>query len=187
MTTPAHLGGAYPGGDGNTHMEDCWGYAMVKYGVKSLLDIGCGYGHTLEYFSRFLVGGVGVDGWEEAIRDNVFKGPKVLHDYTVGPAPLGDQRFHLGWSAEFLEHVDIKYMPNYMADFRRCDHVIVTHALPGQHGHHHVSCFDDVFWVDAFTKHGFQWDEDETKLLRATDRWSAPWGRCALLMFHNKS
>lgn len=180
-----HLGGAYPGGDGNTMMQDVYGYAMVKYELKTILDVGCGYGHTLEYFGRFLVSGTGVDGDPAAILGSVFGGEKIVHDFTVGPCQFGERVFDFGWSSEFLEHVDVQYMANYMDAFKRCKHVCTTHAAPGQNGHHHVALFPDEFWIDAFTKNGFVFDAGETALLRKTDRWSAPWGRCSLQLFHN--
>lgn len=184
MTAP-HLGGAYPVGDGNTFMPDVYGYLTVKYELKTVIDIGCGYGHTLKWFGETLVAGTGIDGWDEAIRDSVYGGEKILHDFTIGPAPLGDRKFDLAWSSEFLEHVEEKYIPHYMDAFRRCRVAVVTHAEPGQHGHHHVNCKDDQYWIDVFKSYGFKYNDEETLLLRKTDRWKAPWGRKTLLSFNN--
>lgn len=187
MTTPAHLGGAYPGGDGNTFMPDVYGWLTVQYELKTILDVGSGYGHTLKWFGDTLVGGTGIDGWEDAIKGSVFGGELILHDFTKGPAPLDGRSWDMGVSFEFLEHVDIQYSPNYMDAFKKCRHVCTTHAAPGQHGHHHVSCFPDEFWVELFTSNGFEYDSDTTALLRKTDRWHAPWGRVSLQFFKNKS
>lgn len=181
----AHLGGAYEGGDANTITEDCWGYLLVKYNVKSVLDIGCGYGHALKWFGKFQIVGTGIDGYPDCITKSVYDGPLIRHDFNDGPAPLGDQRFDLAWSAEALEHIDIVYSENYMDAFRRCKHAVITHAAPGQDGHHHVACFPDSFWQELFEKNGFRFDAEETALLRQTDRWHASWGRVSLMSFHN--
>ena len=180
-----HLGGAYPQGDGNTTMPDVWGYLAVKHQVKSVLDIGCGYGHAMKWFNGFLINVRGVEGWDEAINNHLLKHCVVKHDYNKGPAPLGDERFDLCWCAEFVEHVDERFIPHYMQDMQRCRIVCITHAEPFQNGHHHVTLKDDEWWIYKFANHGFQHLADESALLRETDRWKAGWGRRSLMVFRN--
>ena len=187
MTTPPHLGGAYACGDSNTIMRDVSGYLMVKYRLKSVLDIGAGYGHCMKYFADHLVAVTGIDG------DPACQGPEqqcqglvIQHDYTLGPCPqLGDKQFDMAWSAEFLEHVEERFIPHFMYDFKRCRMVVVTHAEPGQVGHHHVNCKDDTYWVGVFNDWRFGHLADETALVRETDRWHAGWGRRTLMVFEN--
>ena len=182
-----HLGGAYPQGDGNTTMPDVWGYLVVRYQVKSVLDIGCGFGHAMKWFGDFLISTHGVEGWEEAFNGHLVPGHVTLHDYTKGPAPLGDKSFDLCWCAEFVEHVDAKFISNYMADMKRCRVVCITHAEPFQNGHHHVTLKEDSWWESVFESHGFSHNRVESARLRATDRWSAGWGRRTLMVFENTS
>ncbi len=183
MTAP-HLGGAYEQGDANTTMPDVWGYLLVKYDLKQVLDIGCGFGHTMQWFSQNgLCKVVGIDGWDEAVKKCVVPGAAVLHDFTKGPCPDVVSPFDLVWSAEFLEHVEEKYIPNFMAAFRLGRVACVTHAEPGQHGHHHVNCQTTEYWVRVFAEYGFEHVEEETRMFRQTDRWRAPWGRRTLTMF----
>lgn len=185
--TPPHLGGAYPCGDANTVCRDVFGYLIVKYRLKSLLDIGAGYGHCMKFFAEHLVAVTGIDG------DPACQGPEqqcpgcvIQHDYTLGPCPqLADRKFDLAWSAEFLEHVEERFLPNYMLDFQRCKLVVATHAEPGQNGHHHVNCASSEYWYSKFKEYGFEHLESETALLRATDRWKAGWGRRTLMVFSN--
>lgn len=182
MTAP-HLGGAFPDGDANTTMPDVWGYLLVKYDLRSVLDIGCGFGHTLKWFSAYgLCNVTGIDGWDEAIAGSLVPGRVVKHDFTAGPAPL-DLPFDLVWSAEFLEHVEEQYLPNMMSAFRLGRYACVTHGEPGQGGHHHVNCQTTEYWIAVFAEYGFIHLEEETRLLRQTDRWRAPYGRRTLTMF----
>lgn len=185
--TPPHLGGSYRLGDGNTTMRDVWGYLIVKYDLKSMLDIGAGWGHSMKFFADHLVSAAGVDGDPECAGDGQqCPGLLITHDYTLGPCTaLGDRQFDLAWSAEFLEHVDEQFMSNYMTDFKRCKLAVVTHAAPEQHGHNHVNCKDDNYWIQSFTSNGFSFDFSETLKLRTTDRWKAPWGRISLMVFRN--
>lgn len=184
MTTE-HLGGAYPGGDGNTIMQDVWGFLVINYEVKSVLDVGCGYGQGLKWFLDHSISGLGIDGFPDAIKNNLCPGNVMLHDFCDGPPAL-EHGYDLGWSAEFLEHVEEKYVPNIMAAFAGCGHVCVTHGEPGQNGHHHVNCQDDDYWVERFREHGFEYLADETRKLRLSDRWHAPWGRRSLMLFRNE-
>lgn len=187
MTLPDHLGGAYPQGDANTIMADVWGYLITKYDLHSMLDIGCGYGHAMEWFSRFLVHAVGIDGDPSCIAGNQLQGHAFLHDFTAGPPPpeiiKPTDRFDLAWSAEFLEHVEECYMPYYMDAFRKCKYACITHALPGQEGCHHVNLQESGYWIQSFAEAGFVFDPKETSILRRTDRWSAGWGRKTLMFF----
>lgn len=181
-----YLGGAIPSGDGNTWMPDVWGYLLVKYDIGSLIDIGCGFGHCLVWWSQFQVSGVGVEGWEEAVKGNVYKGgPIVQHDFAKGSYVHGTP-FDLGWCAEVLEHIDQEFLPNLAPSFQACRYVCITHGEPHQGGFHHVNCQPDSYWLNIFSGWGFMHLESETKLLRRTDRWHAPWGRRSLMFFERR-
>lgn len=186
MTNQDHLGGCYPTGDANTTMQDVWGWLMVQYNIKSMLDIGCGYGYTAKYFEQFLVHCTGVDGYTPAIENKMCGSHIEEHDYTLGELELANHnRWDLGWCAEVVEHIEEQYLPNLMHTFKACDHVCITHAVPGQAGHHHVNCQTSEYWIDRFTESGFVYDEKTTQLLRQTDRWKTQWGRPTLMMFHS--
>lgn len=179
----SHLGGCYSIGDANTIMPDVWGWLTVNYNIKSILDVGCGYGHSMVWFEKFMIDCIGIDGFEAAINNRVCSSPIILHDYNTGNLNLSKQ-FDLGWSSEFLEHVDEKYLPFVFDTFLKCNHVCMTHAWPNQDGYHHVNCQSDEYWVETFVQNGFLFDTDNTKKLRLTDRWSAGWGRNSLMLFH---
>lgn len=182
MTADSGIGGAIPQGDGNTMMPDVWGYLLVKYNPKMIIDVGCGFGHTLKWFADYGVTVVGVDGWKEAIDKNVVGANAHLHDFTSGPYIHGTA-FDIAWSAEFLEHVEERYIPNFMPIFQSARVSVVTHGEPMQHGHHHVNCQTSSYWIAKFAEFGLVHDAAETDLLRRTDRWGAAWGRRTLMCF----
>lgn len=184
---PPHLGGAYDVGDANTLCFDVFGYLICKYDLKSVVDIGCGYGHALEFFSKCGVPGRGFDGDPNAVAGGSHRASITLHDFTQGPPPVADDAvFDLGWSAEFLEHVEGRFMPNYMALFQKCKIIVATHGEPGQPGHHHVTLLPTDEWVKHFNHYGFTFDQEETRILRRTDRWKSGWGRRTLMLYHNR-
>ena len=180
----SHLGGAHRGGDYNTMMPDVWGYLIVRFNVWSVVDVGCGYGHALPYFAGCGAHTVlGIDGDPDCIEKSLCPSVTVQHDFAEGPFNLKCE-YDLAWSAEFLEHVEERHQPHYMATFRRCRHVCITHALPRQIGYHHVNCRDDTYWIKVFAAYGFAFDAAETTVLRRTDRLGAQWGRATLMLFH---
>lgn len=177
-----HLGGWYEK-DGNTYMPDVWDRLIQEYGIRSVVDVGCGSGINTLYFKDKGCRVLGVEGDAAAIAVSKIPADVVGHDYTLGPfAPDGD--WDLGWSSEFLEHVDEQYQANYMATFKKCKHLCITHAVPNQPGYHHVNCKDDGYWLARFTEQGFTFDPAMTAWLRSTDVFKAGWGRCTLMMFH---
>lgn len=154
-----HLAGFIRGGDPAGMCPDLWARAIVEYDVTSVLDVGCGDGATIDWFAARGCRVMGIDGYPQA-HPNI-----VRHDYSIAALALGS-RFDLGWSNEFVEHVEERHVPNFMQTFLACRHVMVTHALPGQPGHHHVNCRDDDWWIARFAEHGFAFDEDATDMAR---------------------
>ena len=189
---PVHLGGHM----NKTHMD----YGSVRYmyencGCRSFIDVGCGPGgqlmvaHHEGYNLR-----VGIDGDFTLFPETDQFGfvpdyphAVLIHDFCNGPTPnaTGPTTFDLGWSVEFVEHVEEKYMPNYMSTLARCKYVIMTHAVSGQAGHHHVNCQPAEYWIDKFAKYGLVYDEDLTKTIREVSTMAKPFIKRTGLVFVN--
>ncbi|HTT91134.1 MAG TPA: glycosyltransferase [Acidimicrobiales bacterium] len=163
---PSHLGGHE---DITQLDEGAFDYLIERYGAKTMVDVGCGPGGMLHYARSRGLDALGVDGDATVARDV----PGVVeHDYSTGPLDLG--RFDLGWSVEFVEHVDEAHVDNFMATFRRCQTVFITAAPPGQPGYHHVNCQNADYWVERFRGAGFALDNEGTQGVRAA---STMWSR----------
>lgn len=157
----AHLGGH----EGETHLDDgALSYAIEKFGIKSMLDIGCGPGGMVELALSKGLTVRGVDGDDKVERSDTAKSHIQIHDFATGP--YVPEVFDLGWSVEFVEHVDKEFMPNFLETFKHCKYVIMTHALPGQPGHHHVNCMPIEYWCGAMEAIGFKLLVDETNEMR---------------------
>lgn len=164
MELPEHLGGHL----NKTHVDrGTLQYLIQEFHIKSMLDIGCGTGEMVNLARLRNINAYGIDGdwtieYPREISDYIY-----IHDFTKGPCEeVSLSWFDLGWSVEFLEHVEEKFMPNYMEAFKRCRYVITTAAPPGYPGHHHVNCRDQEYWIDHFSANGFQFDEETTKIIR---------------------
>jgi len=112
----------------------------------------------------------GKGGYHPADQSELMKDIKdtfILHDFTMGKCEeLSSRHFDLGWCVEFLEHVEEKYISNYMDILKRCKYVICTHALPEKGGHHHVNCQTEDYWIQKFKEFGMSFDPDITRRVK---------------------
>lgn len=199
-----HLGGAIlDQPDGNLWMPEVWQYMIDRYRIKSMVDVGCGGGWTAKWFLEHGIEAFGVEGWTDALQKNQLPPNRLIeHDYTTGPCspcvevskrgfgfvmgqlpPIG--RFDFGWCAEFVEHVEARFIPNFMATLRQCTHVLMTHAQPGQGGYHHVNEKPFEYWVNVFGQFSFRLDAYETLRIRDMHKVSGGWGIQTMLYFRN--
>jgi len=156
---------------------------------KSFIDVGCGPGGQVQTAARLdFERCVGVDGDWTVLPKNVYdqKTTFYLHDFTKEPVQRDLGYFDLAWSVEFLEHVEEKYIPNYMILFQRSKYIVVTHALPGQAGHHHVNCQEPKYWVDKFAEYDIIYDEALTTKVREASTMAKPFIKRTGLAFVNK-
>ena len=158
MSLPNHLGGHC----NRTHTDEATlDFLIAKYNVKTMHDVGCGPGGMVELALTRGVDATGIDGdFTLKFREGF---PLILHDFTVGP--LSVRPADLGWSVEFLEHVDEKYIDNYFPVFAQCKTVCCTFATNDK-GHHHVNVKDQEYWDRQFTNRGFIKDEVSTAWIR---------------------
>jgi SAM-dependent methyltransferase len=156
-----HLGGYIVGGDPLSWCEPVWDWLVREYSPKTLLDVGCGEGHSTKYFHDRGLKVLGLDGMPEAVRDARVPGKVLLHDFCSG-GYVTSERFDLLWSCEFLEHIEERYLPGVLATFQLARTLAVTHALPGQPGYHHVNCQTNAYWIEMLEGIGFRCDVHAT-------------------------
>lgn len=147
----AHLGGHQ---NKTCIDESILKYLKEMYDIKSMIDIGCGPGGMKEIAYQHNIKWTGIDGDPTVEQEAVY-----IHDYTKGSFDFSENKtFDLAWSVEFLEHVEEKYIPNYMKTFQLADMCVVTAAPPGTPGHHHVNCKGLDYWTKVFSEYGFKYD-----------------------------
>lgn len=149
-----HLGGYIVGGDESTMYPELWEWLVRDHLVHSVIDVGCGEGWALRYFERMGCAVLGIDGVPQ-------EHPRIIkHDYTMGPWPVNVhvEPPDLVWSCEFVEHIDEIYVPNFLETFKQAPLVMMTHAEPGQMGHHHVNCQTADYWRGVMAAIGYRLD-----------------------------
>lgn len=159
-----HLGGYRISGDIATTFPDLWIWLVNDHKVESVIDVGCGDGVAVRFFETLLPGSVfGVDGVKQPA-DNILQ-----HDFTKGHFSCVNAKYtqvDLCWSVEFVEHVEEKFIPNFLETFRCAKTVLMTHAMPGQAGHHHVNLRTPAYWIGVMAAIGYRLDEELTKKTR---------------------
>ena len=157
LSTPKHLGGH----SNITHVDaGALDYLIESFSVKSMVDIGCGPGGMEKLALDRNIFWQGIDGDPKMNRNSV-----ISHDFSLGPLKI--PAFDLGWSVEFVEHVEEKYLPNFMSTFNSCRSVFITHAPPKKSGHHHVNCQLASYWIEVFEDWGFIFKEEMTSIVRS--------------------
>ncbi len=167
--TPLHLGGHL----NKTHIDSgAFQWAVEQYGIATMIDIGCGPGGMRELAESLDVNWVGGDG-DSSVWS--YESGILLHDFTLGHiSNVQHETYDLGWSVEFLEHVEEKFVANYMSLFAKCEVIVATAAPPGYPGHHHVNCRSTDYWAGVFAANGFLFDASATATLRSVSTMAKP-------------
>lgn len=162
-----HLGGCVKGGDPATYYPNLWNFIIEDFGIKSILDIGCGEGHSVEYFKSKNIDVLGLEGCIEAIENSKVRDSIVLHDFNNSNYNT-ERKFDAVWCCEFLEHVDQKYEKDVFNTIYQVSakYVFLTHATPGQGGYHHVNLQHPSYWISKFYEYGYVLSAKSTRQLR---------------------
>lgn len=170
-----HLGGYIPGGDEATYYPELWTWLVEgPEKVECVLDVGCGDGAALDYFIDDLgIRGMGLEGVFQnhlGIQQHDFE--KGIYEWGVPVPP----EFDLVWSCEFVEHVEEDFVPNFLDSFAKGKIVLMTHAVPGQDGYHHVNLQQARYWIEKMRSIDYTLDVDltfKTRTLAGSNQ--SPW------------
>jgi hypothetical protein len=153
------LGGNIRHGDIHTWCPALWRYLVERFGIRSVLDVGCGEGHAVLFFHRLGLFAHGIDGLALNVARAVV--PIAQHDLTASRYIMP---VDLVWSCEVAEHID-PTVGHYVGTLTNGRVVAMTHAVPGQDGHHHVNCQPDEYWIAQLASCGYRLSDD-TRILR---------------------
>jgi hypothetical protein len=142
---------------------------------------------------------IGIDGdpsLKEVWQSHYPVSPEFFcHDFAEGPPPVGIEFSFPGpvaervvvWSVEFVEHVEERYIPNYLPVFADADVVVMTHSEDPR-GHPTSTASRRATGGGVMAAAGLRLDEECTAHIRAIstmtrefmrkpDRCTGRWGR----------
>jgi len=168
--TEPDLGGNMIGGDPNTFHPALWSYLVARFSITSVLDIGCGEGHCVRHFFELGIPAFGFDG----LRTNVERAviPIALHDLRVAPFVMPVALAHC---CEVVEHIEERYLDHLLKTLANGRVIAMTHALPGQGGHHHVNCQPSAYWIERIEPLGYRYLRDETEKAKSLPSGTGTW------------
>lgn len=176
---PKHLGGHA----NITHVDEgALKYLIKRFNPETMLDIGCGVGGMLLMAKEKGLAVIGVDGDFTAKRKPEVKDEIFIHDYNTGTMNF-DVYFDIGWSVEFLEHIDEKYLPNVFDTFNKCKIVFCT-ANPYRNKYH-LNPQPVTYWVEKFKENGFEFLHDQTREVRTYSTMNRDFVRKTGMIFKN--
>jgi len=147
--TASHFGGNIAEGDPLTFAPTAWNYIIDRFAIGSVLDLGSGLGHAARYFANKGVQTIAVDGLESNVARAVF--PTVMVDLTKQPVRCNVDLVHC---QEVVEHIAPEHVDNVIASLACGRFLVMSHAVPGQPGFHHVNCQTWDYWVDKMLRVG---------------------------------
>jgi hypothetical protein len=147
------LGGNVRGGDSDTFCPEVWQALIDTFSPAAMLDVGCGEGHAVKWFIDHGIPSLGIDGLRDNVLNSVAGNQLIWCDLTVMP-----YRFpvDLVICIEVVEHIEERYLDNLLTTLCNGQIIAMTHALPGQGGHHHVNMQPAEYWIERICARGYE-------------------------------
>lgn len=110
-----------------------WKTMVADFGIKSIMDVGCGKGISSLWFHLHGLDTLCVEGSHDAVQKTLLPYPAtqvVEHDFSRGPY-WPAKTYDAVWSVEFLEHVGRNFQYNYVQTFRKAALIFASHSQWG--------------------------------------------------------
>ncbi len=155
-----HLGGCWLPWTTGSHFPQLIQFLVSVFGVRNVVDIGCGGGEALRHFRALGCSVVGIEGLRYAAsRCQV---PVITADLELAPCVL--LNMDLAYSVECAEHIANER--NYLTTLCVAKVICMTAAGPLQEGHHHVSLHEPEYWIEHIEDRGYTYQKKITEILK---------------------
>ena len=151
-----------------------WDEVLRRYAPKTVLDVGCGVGRSIDYFVDHGVDAVGIEASELAIRRSRHPERIVLFDLREGPYYHPRSPVDLVWCYEVAEHIPAQYVDHLLETLCLAGaRILLSTAQPGQGGVGHLNEQPLSYWRARLERCGFALDQEGTLAFQALpDRWA---------------
>jgi hypothetical protein len=93
---------------------------------------------------------VAVDGLKQNVEKSLH--PAIQIDLTISSVKTKVDLVHC---QEVVEHIDEKFLENLLMSLSCGKILLMTHALPGQGGYHHVNLQPAEYWISNLLRYNF--------------------------------
>lgn len=139
---------------------------IEKFQPKTVLDVGCGTGVSLQYFLAQGMKAVGLENSKLAIAKSPVSKQIIRHNLKK-KLEL-HQKFDLVWSFEVIEHIHPQFEAIFLNTLvNHSNRIIISAAVPGQGGHGHFNEQLPEYWIRRFSDLGFQFNAEITGHFRS--------------------
>lgn len=157
----SHLGGNVIEGDSWTYCPTVWKYVKERFGIKTALDLGSGLGYSSKWFKDNDIEVIAVDGFIFNVNNAVY--PTILFDLTKTSITTKVDLVHCH---EVVEHIEEKYINNLLDSLCCGKYILMTNALPGQGGWHHVNEQPTEYWTKHLEARGYEYLTEDSKRVK---------------------
>lgn len=156
-----HLGGNASVINSHTYCPSSWKYVIDRYNIKSVLDVGSGFGFHAKWFFDQGINTLAIEGLQYNVDNGV---------YPMECVDLTEKHFtadvDLVNCIEVVEHIEEKYLPNLLTTLCCGKYIFMTHGQPGQRGHHHVNNQPTDYWIKHLKTRGFKLLKDDSDAIK---------------------
>ena len=145
-----------------------WDAVIGRFAPKSLLDVGCGVGRTLDYFLDQGIDAFGIEASTLAIRHA--RHPERIEQLDLRNGAFRHARapFDVVWCYEVAEHLHEDFSDSLVETLVSSGAVVVLSAAqPGQGGVGHLNEQLPSYWRTKLEKRGFVLDAASTAVIQA--------------------
>ncbi len=157
-----HVGGNIFEGDPATHAPTVWSYLIDRFSVESVLDLGTGMGYAAHYFHKRGLKVLAVDGMLDNCKNAVF--PTLHMDLTTSKVFTKVDLVHC---QEVVEHIAEEHLDNLLSSLTSGKFIVMTNALPGQGGYHHVNEQPTEYWIENLLRYNCHVLIEDSNRIRA--------------------
>jgi len=131
-----------------------------EIGPASVLDAGCSFGILVYALRELGIPAYGVDISEYAISQATDDIKPFVHVMDISrELPIG--YYGLVTCIEVMEHMEESDALRAIENICNVTDDVLFSSNPGEEGEHgHINCHPIEYWVDRFTEHGMELDED---------------------------
>jgi hypothetical protein len=157
-----HLGGNLSKIDTDTFSVSVWKFLIERCQIKTVMDVGSGLGFTSKWFIDHGFDVTSIEGLLENVNNAVV--PTIEHDLTT--SSYIKDNIDIVICIEVVEHIEESYIENLLETLCCGKFLLMTHAIPGQKGYHHVNCQPSEYWINHLKEKKFSLLEQESIHIR---------------------